>query len=221
MSEISNKTLAILIVIAMLISIVGLFVGRGGITTAGKAAEQTSQSGALTISVSPDVAIFVEGTITIPDVAIGETKNSEDASVTDKYIRVAAQGKTPVRISYYADETDPLFDNQLDGTPQTNPPTSDSSFQLHIVSGGTLVGGTNPGTITDCAYPQKSYGGSYEPVVWGTANRVLLVNDCSSDPGAADIREGFQAGIEVTVPQREKANVAKTTTLYFYAQEYT
>jgi len=177
MNDISNKTLAILVVLAIIVSLVGLFIGRTKIVTIGEGATLPEQdTGLIQASVQADLEIWAEGDIDFGNQdAGGPAVNSEDLGPS--YIRVASVGGTPADISYwtaptptYPDYGGLLFDNLLATGLQNSGKVPDNSFQFHLVSaaGNTITVGPNTGIMSNCA-------GTYTPALGGAYQQIAAL----------------------------------------------
>ena len=213
MGDISNKTLAILVVIAIIVSLVSLFIGRG-VVTVGKGPSVAEQDiGLVQATVTADVQIWAQGDINFGNQQPGGAAvNSE----TEEYILVASTGGTPADIDYWTDDTTGnsgvLFDNLLATGLPNSVPVADGSFQFHLVTpvGQSITVGPNTGAMAVC-------GGTYTPVLGGgygniaalgSGSPALLVTDCN---GAN--RQGFRFGVQIQVPNNEPTT-AKSVTVW-------
>jgi hypothetical protein len=198
MIDVSNKTLAILFGIFVIISGIGLLFGEKGIT--GMVAEE-NETGNVSLIVVADVDINA----TDDQIDFGEVSNlyfnrSEDNAVTNgtgDNITIESIGTTVVDIDYWANDS--LFD-KLNGTLDidNSGANADESYQIRIIENGT------------CGNVQIT---TYTNVSVGFGNVTNLIEDCNQ-------YDEFTVGIQIYVPQYEPSG-AKQSTLFFRAVEYT
>lgn len=105
MNEISNKTLAVLVGIAIVVSLVGLLAGRGRIT--GMAVEE-NETGAVNVTVTSDIDINATDASIDFGTMINQQCNTSEGLGDN--ITIQNIGATPVDIDYWADDC--LFGKQ-------------------------------------------------------------------------------------------------------------
>ena len=136
-NDISNKTLAILVLIAIVVSVVGIFTGKGGVT--GMASAENA-SGQVALTVLADVDInATDNAISFGNMLNDQTNNSETA---DDNITIVNIGQTRVDIDYWANQSLFVKENGTLGTTNPSRNTSDESYKIKVMAhnGCTVVG---------------------------------------------------------------------------------
>jgi hypothetical protein len=223
MGEISNKTLAILVVIAILISVVGLFMKTGVIKTGQASAEET---GLIQAKVESDIQIAISGGMdlrTDGDLVAGGPALDSSTLGTPKYIYVAAVGQSRLDISYRSNCN--LFLNAADGEVKdfgecaTGGQADDSYYRMQIISAsGENFNDIEDGTPYTIGSDCNSLGGVWSYNSYGNIN----VDGPGSEDGLAvdcdgTNNEGFKVSIEVAAPPNE-APGDKSSTIYFLGE---
>ena len=201
MKEISNKTLAILVLILAFVSFIGLLAERGGIT--GMAG--INETANITITVTTDIQINAsDGNIDFGPINNKGENLSElfrnGINGSNDNITIQNTGATTVDIDYYGAKN--LFGTQ-NGTAITNINTSDQSFQIEVMNDGGC------GNVT----LWNDSTGVYSNVSIGNSSSIYdFIDDCQTD-------EEFTVGIYVYVPEYEQSG-SKSSTLVFVATEH-
>ena len=137
MNEISNKTLAILVVIAILISLIGLFIGRARVVTVGRAG--LTEDALVQADVLSDIQIAIDGGMDLrDDLDLVAGGGSEVSTGYNEYIYVAAVGNSRLDISYRASCNLFLYDST--GVAKADacvPAAEDNFFNISIVDAST------------------------------------------------------------------------------------
>ena len=194
MIEVSNKTLAVLFGIFIVISLIGIFFGEEKIT--GMVAEE-NETGNVTATVVADIDInATDGTIDFGYVLNTFWNNSEN-SVPPDNITIESLGNTIADIDYWANQS--LFAKRNGSTDVDNigNANEDESYKIRILD----AGGCGNAQIT-----------SYENVSIGFGDITDLIEDCNKN-------DEFTVGIQIYVPLYEPSG-AKKSILYFRATEY-
>ena len=200
MIDVSNKILAILFGIFIVISAIGLFVGEGRIT--GMASVE-NETGNVTATVIADIDInATDESIDFGNVLNTWINRSEDVpgdkNGSRDNITIQNVGKTIADIDYWANQS--IFDKK-NGTIDADNPNkakADDSYKIRILENGTC------GEVNITIYTNVSIG---------YGNMTDLIADCSQD-------DEFTVGIQIYVPEYELSG-GKSSMLYFRATEYT
>ena len=191
MVEISNKAISILVITAILISLVGIFMGKEGITGMASAENQTTQ-------VSLYVTSGVDINLTDNSVSFGNMLNEgwNNSETVNDNITAENVGSTIIDVEYWANQS--LFVKKNGTTNQNNPSRGDpdESFKIKVLN----VGGCSENNVT-----------SYTNATIGFSNIKALVGDCANG-------DKFTVGFEVYVPNYEPAG-SKISTVYFRATQ--
>jgi len=192
--------LAILVVIAILISVVGLFMKTGVIKT-GQAIEAL-EPGEVRATVEANVELTLGGfPLNFGTVVPLEVKTS-DIDVGGPPLTIKSTGSSSADISYWGGDT--LFDNLLIGGLNAGG-VADPSFQIKIVS-QDCTGGLDAG-----------WGlGAYETVLIGSGFEKDIVADCIGDAS----QQGIEIAFRIEVPPLEPGTGLKTSTLTFKGIEH-
>jgi len=196
---ISNKTLTILWAIFIVVSAIGIYQWRGGIT--GMATEE-NETGNVTANVVADIDInATDDAIDFGDVLnnyLNRSEDTADMNGTHDNITIKILGNTVTDIDYWANQS--LFAKRNASTNINNIGylIADESYQIRIIDNGTCGEVSIP---------------SYQNVNITFANASNLISDCNKG-------DEFTLGIQIYVPQYEPAGPKKST-LYFRATEYT
>jgi len=222
MGEISNKTLAILVVIAILISVVGLFMKTGVIKT-GKASD--TEAGDIQADVMSDIKIAISGGIDFRDnIDLVPGGPSIDSDSANEYLYVAAVGQSRLDISYRADCN--LFLNDAGGISKVtvcgSSAAEDNYYEIKIMDPMMTTFNDQDPPYDMVGPVDKCDGGmdGLDSFVWNTGyNFYQMVNiDMlgSEDNIALDCaqNEGFKVAIRVAAPPNEPPG-DKSSTITF------
>jgi len=196
MTEVSNKTLAILFGIFIVISAIGLSLWNARITGM---ATQENETGNVTATVVTDVDInATDESIDFGNVLNDWFNKSEDNATGPDNITIESIGATIVDIDYWANQS--LFSkkNSSDDIDNIGNANADQSYQIRILKNGTC------GEVSIKTYTNISIG---------FGNVTDLIADC-------DLNDEFTVGVQIYVPHYEPTG-AKKSLLYFRATEYT
>lgn len=215
MGDISNKTLAGLVILAIIVSLVSLFVGRARIVTVGKA---PTAPGVVEADVEADIDITVTNTpIDFGIVYAGDQVSSEsncaiaDCTVeagntwdtldcpfgtcnrampgtSNKYLRIQSVGTTPTNIRVSASRS--LFCNiRSTGAPNAGRAVADDSFMAKV----KVTGAASPCGSLDASWTEMNFK---NVVVDGTNNNIA--GTCNIDDNFDMYFKIWVAGTEPT-----------------------
>lgn len=188
---IPNKFLAVLVIISIVISVVGVFnVLRGPRVITGHATNVTTQTGIASLIVTGNLVITLfNDTINLGDLEIDDNTNSE---VVNDYFEARNDGSIDMDVSVYCDSGNcDLWDTAA---------TPTSLYQIKCNS--TTDGGA---TCNSTAYNQ---------VPGGVGTALTLIQNLGNTAG----QRTFKAGVNVTVPLLEDAGT-KTAGVIFLATQ--
>ncbi len=192
--DVSNKTLSILVGVAVIVSVIGLFVGAPGALTGLQAANATGYSAA-------DVVADVQLTMVDSGIYLGSLRpldtNSSEAAESGDNLTINNSGKTTVDVSYWSNESIWSYDcggvDTANQTGQTGP-----CFQMRVMGdGGATIAG--------------SYA-TYQDTILFHGNSTALLTDLPAD-GV------FTVGVNVTVPAYQPSGYSMNVSLWFEATE--
>jgi hypothetical protein len=190
--DVSNKTLAILVGVAVVVSVIGLFVGApGAITGLAGAHNVTSYAGA---NVLADVALTAHvDAIFLGDLRPDDTNSSDE---TSDILTIGNTGRAVVDVAYWANDS--IWEYNCDNTDTAQSGSADDCFQMRLVNNdsGAVLG---------------SYDTAYQNIVIGYTSAFTLVTDL-------DTGDNMSLGVNVTVPHYERATVANTS-IWFEGSE--
>lgn len=206
MNDISNKTLAVLVIIAILISLAGLYFGRARIVTVGKA---PTELGLVNVTVVSNVNLAISGGVNFTTLmAPGDPGQASHLGGTVCNpglcnITVGSIGTSKSQIRFYSSAG--LF---------VQAPTISNYFNASTANIGYLPSPINQ-LLSPCAtdiWVGGAYLGAapYKNVPIGSPGS-FVVEDCEQ-------YEGFTMAIQVRVPAAEPSGV-KTATLNFVGSE--
>ena len=217
MGEISNRTLAVLVILAILVSLLSLFIGRAKIVTVG---QPLTTTGYVTANVQADVDIVTEGGIDFGNVIPGNSYSSINLA-GNKYIKVASVGSTTAKIGYRTNYALFLRLGPPDTPGTLNPGRNDAddAFNISIWSavGDSITG---YGAIADCN--DMTIAGPLG------ANRTINITTTTTPPNTdqrivqnclGGFTRGFKLAIHIRVPDQEDIQ-SRTSTLTFTGSEY-
>ncbi len=239
--DISNKTLAILVILAIVVSLVGLFIGRARIVTIG----QPTGTGNIDASVASNVDIDVEygidfawgGGAKTAGMNYAETRRSDDAglgdcgpSATDNcWVLVGSIGLTGVDISYLANKN--LWYYTDDGVTRNQDRDHESvGFKIKIEESDTTANFATTNNAALCVTPIVTVNGNYDSctgIIEGTYAAYTTADVDTTPPSEAGTLlikdcyqcQGFRVGAEVKVPDSGEDSGARTTIVTFSAVE--
>jgi hypothetical protein len=194
--DVSNKLLAILVGVAVVVSVIGLFIGApGGITGLAPGANQT---GYATANVQANVELDVrDNSIFLGNLRPLDTNSSESYAAKDNFT-INNSGRTVVDVRYWGNES--IWTYDCGGTQTLNQSNvSNNCYQMRLISNGTGAAANN------------SYE-NYQNVKIGYGNITAILRDLPS----ASV---FTIGINVTVPKYQPSGSARNVSLTFEAME--
>lgn len=204
--DISNNTLAVLVLTGVLISVIGLFISTSYQNKVSGFVTSNISNTTATTSASVQATLRLNVTdqnISLGDVFVGETNDSE---VVDDFFQTQNDGSVPFNLSVYGNaNTDSPFISTTANCTQPIPVNGTCSpdrlpntfYQIHANE-------TQSGTAN------KTYG-AVQP---GFVNKTLLV----ANLGVSDTADNASIGVRITVPTDETAG-AKSATVILYATQ--
>src|SRR3989344_9138612 len=179
--DISNKTLAILVGVAIVISVFGLFISLSDSNITGMhVINISSGTGTASFSVRGNLVLTItDAAINLGTLEIDETKTSEGVS---DWFNIQNDGSVNFNVyTYGASVTDSPFTSTTNGA--NNLPNNYYFVHAYSSESGTINGST------------------YAPVPNGIGNKRLLISSLNNE-GSSD---AAKIGINVTVPHDEDA----------------
>lgn len=212
--DISNKTLAVLVIIAIIVALVGIFMGRVRIVTVGKPTE----IGLVNVTVESNIDITVYGGVnfTEPLTPGGSTRSSHlGGTICSEALglcnmTVGSVGTTLTRIDYVSDVN--LFFKRPNGEDNPNRQEENDLFNASVMGGG----GSGGASFTACTDMTPWNGGAapvkedYQNVNIDNVDPIVLdtiADDCLTN-------EGFTMFIQIRVPIFETTGL-RTSVLTF------
>jgi hypothetical protein len=192
--DVSNKTLAILVGVAIVVSVIGVFIGEPGKLTGMQQANATGYAAAI---VQSDIQLtMVDNTIWLGNLRPLD-RNSSEASESKDNLTINNSGRTTVDVRYWGNES--IWTYDCGGTDTANQSdTTSNCYQMRVM-------GNTSGAV------QGSYT-AYQNTILQYGNATSLLTDLLS--------EGvFTVGVNVTVPRYQPSGYSKNVSLWFEASE--
>jgi hypothetical protein len=183
--EISNKTLAVLVGVAVVVAVLGLFSGAPASLTGLALVDNVTSYAAANVVGDVQLTAHVDA-IFLGDLLPDDTNSSDEA---DDNLTIGNTGRAVVDVAYWANDS--IWEYNCDNTDTPQGDSADSCFEmiLYTNDSGAVLG---------------SYDTAYQDIVIGYGSAFTLVTDL-------DTGDNITLGINVTVPHYERATVANTS----------